>query len=575
MALPKKKKCTSCGHEADTSSAAPQAIFVKGTHPAEGGPGSGPHLRHDGHAAAKYWHKKSMNDMGAKSPDEYIARTKAKGAPITPRDEKRIRKFVNESTFIPGVKPNKKESNQTLSVAPRKLKEAKSPTGRRYRCVMLEEGLGNLADAFYYSKGAISSAVKIFEGAKLMVNHPSKTEESDRPERDVKVIGGHWENCEYVRGENGRMQLQGDACVIDGEKYDWICDMLEAALGYADKYKAQGKQLIGFSINAMGDSEEYDAVDVLDAAPKEAKAKVQEAIELGNETIRVVTEITDCVSCDLVTEAGAGGRVLKLLEEEKMKRNKKNAKRTRENEQPAPDQKDGAGAPAGGEHGDEQQDKALISDMIQKHLGDQQVDEAAMNEMHGHYEAYAELGMEKEDAAKHAALEFKKGALLKQKSEAACDHDESEESHEAEEGVESTESEDSEEQEESAQEGEQPPFLKDKKKESNVKTKETDAAVVKMAARLTFLEGEFQKNKLAKYLDKKLAESKLPRQATDMFKKLFEGELKSEKQIDAKVEAYKAEVEEAQKGGYIVATEKAAAGGESDGGLDFSNCVTE
>jgi hypothetical protein len=48
--------------------------------------------------------------------------------------------------------------------------------------------------------------------------------------------------------------------------------------------------------------------------PESIKLKLNEAAEKGIETIKMVSKITEAVSCDLVTEAGAGGSVANYLE---------------------------------------------------------------------------------------------------------------------------------------------------------------------------------------------------------------------------------------------------------------------
>jgi hypothetical protein len=67
-------------------------------------------------------------------------------------------------------------------------------TGARFRVALIQEGLGNLRDGFYYTKQALESAVPAFEGKKAYADHPSRSEESDRPERSVRDIVGHYEN---------------------------------------------------------------------------------------------------------------------------------------------------------------------------------------------------------------------------------------------------------------------------------------------------------------------------------------------------------------------------------------------
>jgi len=91
----------------------------------------------------------------------------------------------------------------------------------------------------------------------------------------------------------------------------------QMARAVENKQKFPEKEFIGLSINAGGDSEEKSIDDVMAMAPEGAKPKLQEAKEQGIDTVRVVSLITSVVSCDLVTAAGAGGKILNIIEGEK------------------------------------------------------------------------------------------------------------------------------------------------------------------------------------------------------------------------------------------------------------------
>jgi len=180
--------------------------------------------------------------------------------------------------------------------------------------VLIEEGLGNFGDAFYYTKEAIESAAALFEGEKCFCDHPKQSEEEDRPERTTRDILGHFENCEAEPGDGGRTVLSASLDVLNVPKTELQRAQMVRAVQNREKFN---KEFVGLSINAGGDSEEQTIEAVMASAPDGAKPKLQEAMDKGIETVRVVSRITSVVSCDLVTKAGAGGKILTIIEGEK------------------------------------------------------------------------------------------------------------------------------------------------------------------------------------------------------------------------------------------------------------------
>ena len=164
--------------------------------------------------------------------------------------------------------------------------------------------------------------------------------------------------------------------------------------------------------------------------------------------------------------------------------------------------------PAGQEdHEDIEKDKALILDMIKKHMGKDGEDldgeaEAAACEA---YKAHREMGKAHEEAGLHAAEAMKLAKHMAMKQAEVKKESEAEE-------VEAEESE---------------------KKEEEVKE-----STVKLTARIAFLERELKGYKLAAALDKKLAESKLGRAETDKLRALI-GEPKSEAHIAETIKVFK------------------------------------
>ena len=182
----------------------------------------------------------------------------------------------------------------------------------KFRVVLLEEGMGNSHDAFYYTKEALESAVDIFTGLKIMADHPSMEEEEIRPERSTRDILGHYENLAVEEAEGGQHQLCGDVDILPSQDCEWARARMVRALENAEKFP--GRDFIGLSINASGPSKATPIDEVIEMAPAGAQGKLAEAKAEGIDTVKVVSQINHAVSCDLVTEAGAGGKVLNSIE---------------------------------------------------------------------------------------------------------------------------------------------------------------------------------------------------------------------------------------------------------------------
>lgn len=434
----------------------------------------------------------------------------------------------------------------------------------RFKVALIQEGLGNLRDAFYYTREALETGVTAFEGKKCFADHPSRSEESDRPERSVRDIVGHFESVRLEERDDGAAMLCADLVMLPDPAFGWARALVRHALDYSAKYPDQ--EFIGLSINASGDAETLDMETFIREGkiPSGAKPKLIQALEQGITNVRVVNAIGDAVSTDLVTEPGARGKVLELLETERddsMKRKVKaveGEKKLPESEvKPVEEAKPAIIAkedgeeeekPEGEDHADAEQDKALILDMIKKHMGEACEGMEAEGEKAAHqaYEAYREMGKDHEEAMKCAAEAMKLAKHMAAKVEAEGEAKQIEAEDESE-------------------------------KEEEVKHSES---VVKLTARIAFLERELKKRELADMLDKKLSESKLGRAETDKLRALI-GTPKSEAEITKTIETFK-EAFTMGKGGsesakplaslFVTSTEKT----ESVAGkakVSFADCV--
>ena len=388
----------------------------------------------------------------------------------------------------------------------------------KFKVALIQEGLGNLRDGFYYSANAIESAITAFEGKKCYADHPARSEEQDRPERSVRDIIGHFENVHVEENDDGSKALCGDLVIIPDAPYEWARSLVRQAVEYSEKYA--DKDFVGLSINASGDAEAVSVEDFMKEGniPESCKPKIMKAIEEGLTQVRVVNTIRDAISTDLVTEAGARGRVLEIMESEtKEKEMAKKDILPKEAEDEAMKQKhesedEAQDAPAADDHADEEQDKKLILDMIKKHMGDDGEDMGEEEEEAAHKacEAYKEMGYESEDAAKATAhaMKLAKHMAAKKESEDEAKHEsEDEAKHESE----------------------------DEAKHESEDEAKKEAASMKLEARIAMLETELKKRDMAVYLDKKLSESKLPRNVTD---KIRAKKLRNEKEVDEAVKIY-------------------------------------
>lgn len=447
----------------------------------------------------------------------------------------------------------------------------------KFKACLIQEGMGNLRDAFYYTREALEAAVPVFEGKKIYADHPSLEDEQSRPERSVRDILGHFENVHVVEGDGGQAMLCADLVIMPDDPFRWARALMRHAVEFAEKYP--DKNFVGLSINASGDANEMPIEGLLESGkvPAAAVEKLKKAQADGVESVRIVTAITSAVSADLVTEPGANGKITDLLEGDKMGLDPKSdalAKKGAEAKKEAAD------------HADEEQDIELIKKMIAKHMhgeekpegeekeakakgeeeeGKRESEEGEAEGMKHAMEAYEyfakERKMETEEAAKHAAEAVKCAMHLGKKHEAAK-HEEDEKKHESKDELKKKESEDEDE----------------KKKESeDEKKKESDVA--RLAGRVAFLERQIEERKAKDEIEKRLAASKLPRAATKAFKESM-GEIKTiaefEKLFGAFERAYKAGGE-AGHGPLDLTIEKTSRFTESsasgEGTVGFGDCV--
>ena len=195
------------------------------------------------------------------------------------------------------------------SSAIRPLEAVKPPAGEgpRLKVVLIDEGLGNRRNMNFYSAEAIASAAKMFEGKPAFVNHPSESEESDLPERDLGKQFGYYKNLrvEEIDGKKACVgELHFDLSELGRQMYAKGL----TAVHYQKEFPGSEGQYLGLSVLGGG----VGATKTLD--PKEDKTGTLKEFDEPVE-VNFVTEFVESESCDAVTRAGRGGRVLAVIED--------------------------------------------------------------------------------------------------------------------------------------------------------------------------------------------------------------------------------------------------------------------
>lgn len=422
----------------------------------EGGPGSGRHP----------YGKVTVKDEPKRGFGKVIVKDGPATATFTKHESGKFN--IKSNRFLEAVKGN------TSGVDGNPQSEIVGFT--KFKVVLLQEGMGNFRDGYWYSKDALKSAIPVFEGAKIYADHPSKMDEAVRPERTVRDILGNFEDVHLEEADGQRAQLVGTVSILGDESFRWARSLMEHAVEFAKKYP--DKEFVGLSINANGDSNEMPIDDLISSGvPDSTLPKLQQAKDEGIDSIKIVTVISDAVSCDLVTEAGAGGKVLQMLEGENMGHKKekggtaapgkvtgkvddsidKTHGASVDDEAGAHQTEDGSDDGDAADHDDADQDVALIKQMIKKYMGDGKDDgkeDEEESEAHHEsedeamgptkeevgvvkeaYEAHKEMGYGEEEAAEKAVHQLKFAKHMASKKEAhkqtECE-DESEAHHESE-----------------------------------------------------------------------------------------------------------------------------------------------
>lgn len=158
---------------------------------------------------------------------------------------------------------------------------------RVYLVTIIEEGLGNSKDKNYYSKEALQTGAKVFNGAKAYCDHPDAITEKTLPERSMRDVVGWYSDCfTDSNPTSGKVRLRGKLHFFPDAK--WLTDKIDTILT-----DPTAKDLFGISINAVG--------------------KTRPAT-MGGEEVNYVEQFQRVDSADVVTEPAARGKFDKMLE---------------------------------------------------------------------------------------------------------------------------------------------------------------------------------------------------------------------------------------------------------------------
>jgi len=175
--------------------------------------------------------------------------------------------------------------------------------------MIIREGPGNLGDRHWYTGACLAGASALFEGAHNYKDHPTPDEDAQRPGRSVKDLGGWFSDIEVQPFADPDLGAVSALYAVFHPQVgdDLTLNLLRTCAEYSKKYP--GESYVGLSINAYG---------------------VGAPIDRDGEQWNQVDEITEVVSVDTVTRAGAKGRILTFQENDVKTKRTPRARRTTE-----------------------------------------------------------------------------------------------------------------------------------------------------------------------------------------------------------------------------------------------------
>lgn len=456
---------------------------------------------------------------------------------------------VSATSQVPQLRAMpKKEADQTIVKSFTRFRESNNHQFKKhcFQVILIREGMGNFKDRFFYTKEALQGAVasKLFDGTQCYADHPTDIEEQIQPERSTRDILGYYDKVEYQEADDGTGLLVATLNVANSISLDWAMSLLTNSIDYSTKFRET--DLVGLSINASGSASPVGIDDLLSQKLSQSVLdKLNEAKAQGISEINVVNELKDAVSVDLVTKAGAGGKILKMLEMEKsMSKKPVDLKKLFESESEGESHKEDAAKDASAmapgkakpkaeaapahdskgtpDHADEDQDKALFAKMIKQYLGKDDADEQEMEMAKHAMQAHTESGMEPKEAYEAAGQHLKMAMAIGKKM-AQCKQAEGEETESESESKSESESE----SESEAHKEALPPQVA----AAAGKQKKESASMITLSGEVAKLRESLKRYELREYLDEKCKSSGEANSVTKKFREAL-GTPKSKAQID-------------------------------------------
>ena len=165
--------------------------------------------------------------------------------------------------------------------------------GGALHVVLIREGLAK--SGRYFTRRAVEDVARLAEGARAFADHPTPSEDRERPARSIRDVVGFYRNAQTAEAEDdsGASRLNAEATLRVFEHAGWLRSMAREVL-------TDG----GISGEVMGLS--IDAVAVVKPGRPAGMAK----------EVPVVEEIVELRSVDVVTRASAGGAFVGVKESE-------------------------------------------------------------------------------------------------------------------------------------------------------------------------------------------------------------------------------------------------------------------
>ncbi|KKL50706.1 hypothetical protein LCGC14_2302790, partial [marine sediment metagenome] len=200
------------------------------------------------------------------------------GATVTVAPRSEWKKVTKEWVVAESARQNKgiHKVKTTFFSEAIDLSEAEfSEDGSRVRVTLIQPGWSK--NKRYYSADVLKAAAPLFEGTKAYVDHPTKLDAKQRPERSVRDLAGFYESVKVE--DDGR--ITANLFLED--------DAMKAKVKTAVE---QNPNYVGLSINALG------------------KTRMGEA---EGQKGMLVENIVKANSTDIVTTPAAGGKFEQLL----------------------------------------------------------------------------------------------------------------------------------------------------------------------------------------------------------------------------------------------------------------------